>query len=304
MEMEEELFSWIIELRSCNLRVSRKMIRQQARSQSTVAGFKASVGWLRRFMKRHGLSLRRKTTVCQSTPADCIPKLVSFISHLRKQQISYGYQNGAIFAMDETACWMDMPSDTTVAVTGARSVLLKTTGHEKNHFTVILTARADGLKMKPFIVFKGKGTRLIKELQKIPGVVIHFSSNGCMNDALTITYLRSIIGTFSFGKRLLVWDAYQCHTSEAVRAETKKLRLHTAVVPGGCTKCTQRGKKTLKRRCKSFLMQINLMKKTLLPDKGESEENEAFIEDDEGEIGEEDDSEEEEDYSETSDDDN
>ena len=32
-------------------------------------------------------------------------------------------------------------------------------------------------------------------------------------------------------------------------------------------------------------------------DEGESEENEAFIEDDEGEIGEEDDSEEEEDYS-------
>ena len=190
-------------------------------------------------MKRHGLSLRRKTTVCQSTPADCIPKLVSFISHLRKQQIRYGYQNGAIFAMDETACWMDMPSDTTVAVTGARSVPLKTTGHEKNHFTVILTARADGLKMKPFIVFKGKGTRLIKELQKIPGVVIHFSSNGWMNDALTITYLRSIIGTFSFCKRLLVWDACRCHTSEAVRAETKKLRLHTAVVPGGCTKFIQ-----------------------------------------------------------------
>ena len=33
LEMEEELFSWIIELRSRNLRVSRKMIRQQARSQ-------------------------------------------------------------------------------------------------------------------------------------------------------------------------------------------------------------------------------------------------------------------------------
>ena len=58
--------------------------------------------------------------------------------------------------MDETACWMDMPSDTTVAVTGARSVLLKTTGHEKNHFTVILTARSDVVKMKPFVVSKEK----------------------------------------------------------------------------------------------------------------------------------------------------
>ena len=174
LEMEEELFSWIIELQSRNLRVSRKMIRQQARSQSTVAGLKASVGWLRRFMKRHGLSLRRKTTVCQSTPADCIPKLVSFISHLRKQQIRYGYQIGAIFAMDETACWMDMPSDTTVAVTGARSVPLKTTGHEKNHFTVILTARADGLKMKPFIVLRERVHGLSKSCRRFQ--VLSFTS--------------------------------------------------------------------------------------------------------------------------------
>ena len=239
MDMEEALFSWIVDLRGRNLRVSRKMIRQHARSLSTLANFKASVGWLRRFMKRHGLSLRRKTTVCQTTPSDCIPKLVDFITYIRRQQIRHGYLQKSIFAMDETTCWMDMPSDTTVAVTGACSVPLKTTGHEKNNFTVILTARSDGVKMKPFVVFKGKGTRLIKELQNIPGIVVCFSSNGWMNDPLTIEYLKSIIGTFSFEKRLLVWDAYRCHTSEAVRAETKRLRLHTAIVPGGCTKFIQ-----------------------------------------------------------------
>ena len=238
-DMEEALFSWIIDLRSRNLRVSRKMIRQHARSISTTADFKASVGWLRRFMKRHSLSLRRKTTVCQNTPADCIPKLVSFVIHLRKEQIRHSYELQNIYAMDETACWFDMPSDTTVALTGARSVPLKTTGHEKDHYTVILTARADGMKMKPFVVFKGKGTRLIKDLKKIPGIVVCFSANGWMNDALTIKYLQDIIGVFSFNRRLLVWDAYRCHTSEAVRAETKRLRLHTAIVPGGCTKFIQ-----------------------------------------------------------------
>ena len=34
----------------------------------------------------------------------------------------------------------------------------------------------------------------------------------------------------------MVWDAYKCHTSEATRNETKKMKLHTAVIPGGCTK--------------------------------------------------------------------
>ena len=65
-----------------------------------------------------------------------------------------------------------MPSDTIVALSGERSVPLKSTGHEKKHFTVILTSRANGTKMKPFVVFKGKGTRLIKDLQRTPGIVV------------------------------------------------------------------------------------------------------------------------------------
>ena len=75
--------------------------------------------------------------------------------------------------MDETACWMDMPSEeTTVTFSGSRSVPLKTTGNDKHHFTVVLSAKANGTKFKPFIVFKGKGTRLIRELGKIPGIVV------------------------------------------------------------------------------------------------------------------------------------
>ena len=139
--------------------------------------------------------------------------------------------------MDETACWMDMPSETTVATTGSHCVPLKTTGHEKNHFTVILTAKADGTKQKPFVVFKGKGTRLMKTLQQIPGIVVRFSDNGWMNDTLTIDHL--IIGTFSLNKRLLVWDAYRCHTSISTREKMTKLRLDTAIVPGAYTKFIQ-----------------------------------------------------------------
>ena len=60
-----------------------------------------------------------------------------------------------------------------------------------------------------------------------------------MNDALTIDCLRNIVGAFSFRTRLLVWDAYHCHTSAAVLAKTARLHLHTAIVLGGCTKFIQ-----------------------------------------------------------------
>ena len=44
VDMEDVLFSWILEMRSCHLRVSRKMIRQQARSLSSAKDFHASTG--------------------------------------------------------------------------------------------------------------------------------------------------------------------------------------------------------------------------------------------------------------------
>ena len=50
-----------------------------------------------------------------------------------------------------------MAFDTIVHSTGAHSVTVKTTGHEKDHVTVILTAQADGVKIKPYVVFKIKG---------------------------------------------------------------------------------------------------------------------------------------------------
>ena len=80
----------------------------------------------------------------------------------------------------------------------------KATGHEKDHHTVILTARAIGRKMKPYVVFKGKGTRLLKKLRDVPGVIVRFSPNGWMNDALTIDYLNTIFGALSFTKCLLI----------------------------------------------------------------------------------------------------
>ena len=237
-EMKKILFHWIIDLCRCNLCVSRAMIIRQAKHLSSHESFKGSIGSLNGFLKRKCLSLRRKTTVSQ-TPDACIRKLVDFIVHLRKLQISQGFTNDAIFVMDETACWMNMPADTTVEVRGARLVSVKTTGHEKNCFTVILTAKADGTKLKPFLVFKGKGTRLMNDLSTIPGVVVRFNSNGWMNDSLTIEYLKTIIGSFSFTKRLMVWDAYKCHVSEAVKAECRLMKLEMAVVPGGCTKFVQ-----------------------------------------------------------------
>ena len=100
-------------------------------------------------MKRHGFSLRRRTTVSKRLPKDLVPKVTLFIMATRQLQHLKDYPLGSIGNMDEIPLWLDMPGATTITHSGERSVPVRTTGHEKNRFTVCLSAMADGRKLKP-----------------------------------------------------------------------------------------------------------------------------------------------------------
>jgi len=64
-----------------------------------------------------------------------------------------------------------------------QSLSLRTTGHKKNCFTVCLAVKADGTKMKPYIVIPVKKVK--KELMSILGVIVVVTPNGWMNECLT-----------------------------------------------------------------------------------------------------------------------
>ena len=161
--------------------------------------FVASTGWSQKFMRRNGLSLRRKTSVAQKDPSKLIDKLVSYIINARRFAAKYNYFPGNIIAMDETPVWADMVSDTTVDKTGARTITMKSTGHEKCRVSVCLTAKVDRSKLKPFIVFKNakRETKALSEEFKTRYVIVS-SSNGWMNDDLTMEYTKKVLGTFCF----------------------------------------------------------------------------------------------------------
>ena len=61
------------------------------------------------------------------------------------------------YAMDGTPCWFDMPAATSITMKGSHSVPLKTTAHKHQRYTVILSAQGDEQKLRPYIVFHGKG---------------------------------------------------------------------------------------------------------------------------------------------------
>ncbi|KAL2102513.1 hypothetical protein ACEWY4_001681 [Coilia grayii] len=220
------------------------MIKEKAKqlyatvSDSRDEEFAASVGWLNRFLRRNNFTCRRRTTIAQKDAKEFTDKLVKFVTFSTRIINAKKILDRDIIAMDETAVWLDMVGSTTVDTRGARSIPLKTTGHEKSHLTVVLAAKADGSKLKPFVVFKG-GVREVKAMQSIGGVVAS-SKNGWMNDDLTAEWLQKVVGKFNFGPRLLVWDSYRCHISQATKEELKRgYSITTAVIPGGCTKYIQ-----------------------------------------------------------------
>ena len=239
---ERELVDWVKAKRDKNERVTRRTVLQQAANIATdrhLSSFKGGAGWLRGFLRRHNITQRRRTTVCQKAPAELVQEIIDFVMFVRRARIKDGYGSDAVYACDETAFWPDSAASTTLDFSGIKEVPIKTTGHDKQRLTVLLTARADGRKLRPFVLLPRK--RPLRQLEKFKNKLeIVYCGISWMDDALTATYLEKILGPSLFlKKRLLVWDSFRCHVSDATKKKLKQLKIDTAVVPGGCTKYVQ-----------------------------------------------------------------
>ena len=145
----------------------------------------ANNGWVNNFTRRDGFSQPRKTTTAQQDPERLIDKLVLYILHARRLSIKSKYTPSSIIAMNETSVYNDMVSNTTVHKQGAKSVCLKATGHQKCTVSVCLAVKADGTKLKTFVVF-----RAAKRESKSPDeefesrCVVKSSGNAWMSEEL------------------------------------------------------------------------------------------------------------------------
>nr|CAD2183963.1 unnamed protein product [Meloidogyne enterolobii] len=103
----------------------------------------------------------------------------------------------------------------------------------------MLTARSDGLKLRPFVLLPRK--RPMPEIEKLfkNKLILVWCGTSWMNNELTSKYLEEVFGNFLFGSRLLIWDSFRAHTSVDTKKTLKRLSIHTAVVPGGTTKYIQ-----------------------------------------------------------------
>ncbi|EGT53384.1 hypothetical protein CAEBREN_03992 [Caenorhabditis brenneri] len=236
-EFDRRMLEWIRKQRKEKKRVTRKVIQVQAKTMSTAFEFKASNGWLEGFLRRHNLTTRRPTTVCQKPPADYVDQIASFVVYVEKirQENNYDY----IYASDETAVYLDCSHSKTVTEKGSKQVPVLNLGHEKAHITVMLTARNDGYKCKPYVLLPNKKpiASIVKEFGK--DLELSWCKRTFFDDQLSEDYLKRVMGNSLFAKRLLVWDSYRSHTSNNTKKVLRSLKIDTAVVPGGTTKFLQ-----------------------------------------------------------------
>ncbi len=203
--------------------------------------FHASNGWCHKFMKRHSLVTRQKTKISQKLPADLDDKVTDFhrfVIHLRK---GHNFDLSQIRNMDEIPMFFDMPSNRTLDKAGTKTVFVRTTGHEKTHFTVVLCCMSDGTKLPPMVIFKRK---TIPKGEKFPpGVLVHCHPKGWMDEEGICLWLEKV-----WNKRpgavfqklcLLVWDQFRAHLTDTVKQKLQSLKTKQAVIPSGLTSVLQ-----------------------------------------------------------------
>jgi hypothetical protein len=143
--------------------------------------------------------------------------------------------------MDETPMFFDLPGNRTVDTKGKKTIMIRTTGHERAHFTVVLACMADGTKLKPMVIFKRK---TIPKGEKIPpGIIIHCHPKGWMDENGVVIWLDKVWntrpGALIKKKSLLVWDQFRAHKTDMVKEKVKKLNTTQAMIPGGLTSILQ-----------------------------------------------------------------
>ena len=144
------------------------------------------------------------------------------------------FEMGQLGNMDEVPSTFDVPSNKTVDVKGAKTIMIKTSGNEKTRYTVVVACCADGTKPPTLLIFKRK--TLPKDV--IPhGIYVHVHFRGWMDGERMKLCLEKVWSKRPGGllqkPSLLVCDQFKAHVRESTKRLATILKTHFAVIPSG-----------------------------------------------------------------------
>ncbi|CAH1770491.1 4274_t:CDS:2, partial [Entrophospora sp. SA101] len=242
-EAEAELKAWIVEFRQDGIAVTPKIVKTYMKEllanqfsniyPGASEKFLASESWFYRFLRRYDFAMRRKTKIGQKLPAHLDIKLLEFQQFIIKKQKQFEYELSEIGNMDETPVYFDMVGNLTIDKRGAKTVQVRTTGNDKNRFTCVLTILADGTKLPPIVIFKGK--RMPKNLPSQIIVLMH--PKGWMDEIgmkawFDKVWKRRPGNRITRKKALLVMDSFEGHKTDSIKKIAQNENTDLAIIPG------------------------------------------------------------------------
>ena len=145
------------------------------------------------FFRRHNWTLRQRTFIAQSLPADLESKISRFrqdVYHIR-QNNDFSYD--LICNMDETPVFFDMVPSRVVEKKGKKSVRVRSTSSEKRRVTAVLACSATGEMLPPMIIYKGKTARTIKQVKAgTDSTLVPYQVNGWMDEPQMLKWITNV----------------------------------------------------------------------------------------------------------------
>ena len=212
--------------------------------------YKSIHNWCDRFLMRHGYTLRKVTHIGQPVRDDASDMIIKFILDIKQKMIDYDINDNyqLIANMDETRVWFEMFRNETIERIGAKEVKIKSFGCDKNRISLILTILANGEKLKPVIIFKGKtDNRLEKKLQnnihvKNNEILVKCQDNAWFNNEIFQFWLNKVWFPYCNNQKnkfILVMDRATSHYSDCLTKNFINNNSTYILIPPGLTRFLQ-----------------------------------------------------------------
>lgn len=236
-EIDDAINDWVIQRRESHMAVTTLSIQRYAKQLILPhnPNFTASYGWVQKFMKRHELTLRARTSISQKLPSDYKEQVCDFLEFMRRNRRRH--EPVYIMNMDETPLYFDNVPNRTVAQKGVKTVRMLSTGGEKKRCTVTLGISDNGDFLPTMVVFKGK--RPLR-LNHPPSIIVRVQEKGWMDEKLMLEWIELCVRSYTERRpSILVLDSFRGHITKNVKELLKKHNVVPAVIPGGCTSLLQ-----------------------------------------------------------------
>ena len=266
LEVENDLIRWILELRDLHVPVSVLALQEKAKGvvQPHNPDFNATRGWVAKFFQRNRLSLHSRTSVSQKLPRQLEESISKFYADAGRFMRIGKYPRSLVGNMDETPAFFDMVPTKSICKIGSRECVVRTSGNDKKHITIVLSAAADGTLLPPMLIFKGKTERTIGKLRVPEGFVVKTQEKAWMDkdlmivwlDEIWVKYVKKINKELGLENSLLTYDAFSAHKTDTVASKLNENKSDALMIPAGCTSkcqpmdvCINKPFKAILRKC-------------------------------------------------------